>query len=74
VTQSEPVALDVTFLPSLEHSYEAFAWHATEAYLTLNSRELDYSPKAAVAVVRDAAAGTLGVARIAGQLRDWRIT
>ncbi|MFB7509984.1 fic family toxin-antitoxin system, toxin component, partial [Streptomyces broussonetiae] len=50
---------------------EAFAWHATEAYLILNSRELDYPSKAAVALVRDAASGALGVARIARQLRDW---
>ncbi|MFH8446092.1 fic family toxin-antitoxin system, toxin component [Streptomyces sp. NPDC018026] len=58
-------------LPSLEHSNEAFAWHASEAYLALNSHSLDYPPKAAVALVRDAAAETLGVARIARQLRDW---
>jgi hypothetical protein len=36
-------------LPCLEHSDEAFAWHATEAYLALNTRTLDHSPKAAVA-------------------------
>ncbi|MEU1519813.1 fic family toxin-antitoxin system, toxin component [Streptomyces sp. NPDC005811] len=58
-------------LPSLEHSNEAFAWHATEAYLILHSRELAYPPKAAVALVRDAASGALGVARIARQLREW---
>lgn len=58
-------------LPCLEHSNDAFAWHATEAYLLLNGRELDYQPKAAVALVRDAACGALGVARIARQLRDW---
>ncbi|MET9670612.1 fic family toxin-antitoxin system, toxin component [Streptomyces sp. NPDC006475] len=58
-------------LPCLEHSNEAFAWHSTEAYLTLNGRQLDYPPKAAVALVRDAAAGALGVGRIARQLRDW---
>ncbi|WP_411089219.1 hypothetical protein [Streptomyces sp. 061-3] len=58
-------------LPCLEHSGEAFAWHSTEAYLALNGHRLDYPPKAAVALVRDAAAGTLGVARIARQLRDW---
>ncbi|GGV37068.1 fic family toxin-antitoxin system, toxin component [Streptomyces spectabilis] len=58
-------------LPCLEHSNEAFAWHATEAYLMLNERRLDYPPKAAAALVRDAATGTLGVARIARQLRDW---
>ncbi|MFI5473549.1 fic family toxin-antitoxin system, toxin component [Streptomyces cacaoi] len=60
-------------LPCLEHSNEAFAWHATEAYLILNSRRLHYPPKAAVALVRDAAAGTLGVARIARQLREWTV-
>jgi prophage maintenance system killer protein len=58
-------------LPPLEHSGEAFAWHATEAYLVLNGRRIDYPPKAAVALVRDAASGMLGVARIARQLRDW---
>lgn len=57
-------------LPCLEHSNEAFAWHATEAYLFLNSQALDYPPKAAVALVRDAASGVLGVARIAQRLRD----
>lgn len=60
-------------LPCLEHSGEAFAWHSTEAYLALNGHRLDYPPKTAVALVRDAAAGTLGVARIARQLHDWTI-
>jgi death-on-curing protein len=60
-------------LPCLEHSNDAFAWHSTEAYLTLNGRRLDYPPKAAVALVRDIAAGTLGVPRIARQLRDWTL-
>ncbi|MDX3242735.1 fic family toxin-antitoxin system, toxin component [Streptomyces sp. ME18-1-4] len=60
-------------LPCLEHSNEAFAWHAAEAYLILNARRLDYPPKAAVALVRDAASGALGVARIARQLRDWSV-
>jgi death-on-curing protein len=60
-------------LPCLEHSGEAFAWHATEAYLLLNGEQLDYPPKAAVALVRDAVAGALGVARIARQLRDWAV-
>lgn len=54
-------------LPCLEDSNEAFAWHATEAYLILNAHALDYPPKAAVALVRDASSGVLGVAR---QLRD----
>lgn len=60
-------------LPCLEHSNEAFAWHATEAYLILNGRRLHYTPKAAVALVRDAATGTLGVARIAGHLHDFTV-
>ncbi|MFF0116613.1 fic family toxin-antitoxin system, toxin component [Streptomyces prasinus] len=60
-------------LPCLEHSNERFAWHATEAYLILNARALDYPSKAAVALVRDAASGALGVARIARQLRDWTV-
>jgi death-on-curing protein len=60
-------------LPCLEHSNEAFAWHATEAFLILNERGLEYPPKAAVALVRDAASGALGVARLARQLRDWSV-
>ncbi|MDQ1013195.1 prophage maintenance system killer protein [Streptomyces sp. V4I23] len=58
-------------LPCLEHSNEAFAWHSCEAYLALGGHRLDYPPKAAVALVRDAASGTLGVPRIARQLRAW---
>ncbi|MGW0537951.1 fic family toxin-antitoxin system, toxin component [Streptomyces sp. NPDC003032] len=58
-------------LPCLEHSNERFAWHATEAFLALNDCRLDYPPKAAVVLVRDIADGTLGVARIARQLREW---
>ncbi|MEU0663962.1 fic family toxin-antitoxin system, toxin component [Streptomyces lavendulocolor] len=58
-------------LPCLEHSNEAFPWHATEAYLALNARRLDYQPKAAVALIRDAATGAFGVVSIARQLRDW---
>ncbi|MFF3326452.1 fic family toxin-antitoxin system, toxin component [Streptomyces sp. NPDC002889] len=58
-------------LPCLEHSNEAFAWHSTEAYLALNGRHLTYEPKDALALVRDAAQGVLGVPRIARQLRDW---
>ncbi|MFG3206626.1 fic family toxin-antitoxin system, toxin component [Streptomyces sp. NPDC048192] len=60
-------------LPCLEHSNEAFAWHATEAYLMLTGHDLDYPPKAAVALVRDAASGALGVPRIARQLREWSV-
>ncbi|MER5688533.1 fic family toxin-antitoxin system, toxin component [Streptomyces sp. NPDC002205] len=61
-------------LPCLEHSNEAFAWHSAEAYLTLNGHRLDYPPKAALALVRDAASGALGVARIARQLHGWTVT
>lgn len=61
-------------LPCLEHSNEAFAWHSTEAYLDLSGNRLDYPPKAAVALVRDAASGTLRVARIARQLRTWTLS
>ncbi|HZG02753.1 MAG TPA: fic family toxin-antitoxin system, toxin component [Streptomyces sp.] len=61
-------------LPCLEHSNEAFAWHSTEAYLALHGYRLDYPPKAAVALVRDAASGALGVAGIARQLRAWTTT
>ncbi|CAM5274545.1 hypothetical protein SATRM34S_00133 [Streptomyces atroolivaceus] len=48
--------------------------HATEAYLALTAHALDYPPEAAVALVRDAACGALGVARIARQLCDWTAT
>jgi prophage maintenance system killer protein len=58
-------------LPALEHSNEAFAWHSCEAYLALNGHRLTYQPKDAVALVRDAAALTVGVAGIARQLRAW---
>ncbi|MFD3932338.1 fic family toxin-antitoxin system, toxin component [Streptomyces sp. NPDC058614] len=57
-------------LPCLEHSNEAFACHEVEACLVLNKRRLEYPPKAAVALVDDAASVTIGVARIARQLRD----
>lgn len=58
-------------LPTLEHSNEAFAWHSCEAYLALNGQLLTYQPKDAVALVRDAATGAIGVAQIARQLRTW---
>ncbi|MFF3493313.1 fic family toxin-antitoxin system, toxin component [Streptomyces sp. NPDC002795] len=58
-------------LPCLEHSNAAFAWHSAEAYLMLHGQRLDYPPKAAVELVRDAASSRLGVAGIARQLRDW---
>ncbi|MGW6458178.1 fic family toxin-antitoxin system, toxin component [Streptomyces sp. NPDC055078] len=60
-------------LPCLEHSNEAFAWHSTEAFLALGGHQLGYAPKAAVVLVRDAAAGTLGVAQIAHQLHGWTV-
>ncbi|MFF4828346.1 fic family toxin-antitoxin system, toxin component [Streptomyces sp. NPDC001312] len=59
-------------LPSLEHSNEAFAWHSTEAYLALNECRLEYPPKEAVSLARDAASGRLGVGLIGRQLRAWR--
>lgn len=58
-------------LPCLEHSNEAFAWHSTEAYLALNGYQLDYPPKEAVALVRDAVSGVAGVGLIGRQLRAW---
>lgn len=61
-------------MPCLEHSNDRFAWHATEAFLALNEIRLDYQPKDAVVLVRDAAAGTAGVAQIAHQLHTWTIT
>nr|WP_202456510.1 MULTISPECIES: fic family toxin-antitoxin system, toxin component [unclassified Streptomyces] len=60
-------------LPCLEHSNAAFAWHATEAYLMLHERRLDYPVKAAAELVRDAASGAQGVASIARRLRDWTV-
>ncbi|MFC4517597.1 MULTISPECIES: fic family toxin-antitoxin system, toxin component [Streptomyces] len=61
-------------MPCLEHSNDRFAWHATEAFLALNEIRLDYQPKDAVVLVRDAAAGAAGVAQVAHQLRAWTIT
>jgi death-on-curing protein len=61
-------------LPCLEHSNEAFAWHAAEAYLALNECRLEYAPKEAVALVRDAAAGAAGVGLIGRQLRAWSVS
>lgn len=58
-------------MPCLEHSNDRFAWHATEAFLALNEIRLEYQPKDAVVLVRDAAAGTAGVAQAARQLRTW---
>ncbi|MER7983298.1 fic family toxin-antitoxin system, toxin component [Streptomyces sp. NPDC095817] len=58
-------------LPCLEHSNEAFAWHSIEAYLALNEYRLDYPPKEAVSLVRDAASGAMGVGLIGRQLRSW---
>lgn len=58
-------------LPCLEHSNEAFAWACAEAFLALHGHQLEYPPKAAVVLVREAATGSLGVTRIARQLRDW---
>jgi death-on-curing protein len=58
-------------LPSLEHSEGPFAWASCEAYLALHGIALDYQPKNAVALVRDTASGTAGIAQIARQLRTW---
>ncbi|KQX27647.1 fic family toxin-antitoxin system, toxin component [Streptomyces anulatus] len=58
-------------LPCLEHSNEAYAWHCAEAYLALNGRRLEYPPKEAVALVRDAASGAMGVGLLGRQLRVW---
>lgn len=60
-------------LPCLEHSNEAFAWHCAEAYLVLNGRRLEYPPEEAVALVRDAASGAMGVGLIGRQLRAWSV-
>jgi Prophage maintenance system killer protein len=61
-------------LPCLEHSNEAFAWHCAEAYLVLNECRLDYPPKEAVALVRDAASGAMGVGLVGRQLRAWSVS
>ncbi|MGQ4420630.1 fic family toxin-antitoxin system, toxin component, partial [Streptomyces sp. SAS_269] len=61
-------------LPCLEHSNEAFAWHSTEAYLAMNGHGLDYPPKEAVSLVRDAGSGALGVGLIGSQLRAWSVS
>ncbi|MET7987451.1 fic family toxin-antitoxin system, toxin component [Streptomyces sp. NPDC005281] len=61
-------------LPCLEHSNEAFAWHCAEAYLGLNGCRLDYPPKEAVALVRDAASGAMGVGLMGRQLRAWSVS
>ncbi|MER7960216.1 fic family toxin-antitoxin system, toxin component [Streptomyces sp. NPDC096030] len=58
-------------LPCLEHSNEAYAWHCAEAYLALNGYRLEYLPKEAVALVRDAGAGVMGVGLVGRQLRAW---
>ncbi|MFI8235399.1 fic family toxin-antitoxin system, toxin component [Streptomyces sp. NPDC085900] len=60
-------------LPCLEHSNEAFAWHCAEAYLALNGCRLEYPPKEAVALVRDAASGVSGVGLVGRQLRAWSV-
>ncbi|MZF54763.1 fic family toxin-antitoxin system, toxin component [Streptomyces sp. SID5594] len=57
--------------PCLEHSNEAYAWHCAEAYLTLNGCRLEYRPKEAVALVRDATSGVTGVGLLGRQLRAW---
>ncbi|GAA3083787.1 fic family toxin-antitoxin system, toxin component [Streptomyces sp. NRRL B-1568] len=60
-------------MPCLEHSNDRFAWHATEAFLSLNGYRLEYQPKDAVVLVRDAGAGTVGVAQVARQLHSWTV-
>ncbi|MFG2434605.1 fic family toxin-antitoxin system, toxin component [Streptomyces sp. NPDC048508] len=61
-------------LPCLEHTNEAFAWHSAEAYLGLNGYRLDYPPKEAVSLAREAAAGVMGVGLIGRQLRAWAVS
>ncbi|MCC3772128.1 fic family toxin-antitoxin system, toxin component [Streptomyces sp. UNOC14_S4] len=61
-------------MPCLEHSNDRFAWHVTEAFLGLNGHRLDYRPKDAVVLVREAGAGTVGVAQAALRLRAWTVT
>jgi death-on-curing protein len=56
-------------LPALEHSSEAFARHSCKAYVALNGHHLTRQPEDAVALVRDASAAAIGVARTARPLR-----
>ncbi|MDX3236970.1 fic family toxin-antitoxin system, toxin component [Streptomyces sp. ME03-5709C] len=58
-------------LPSLEHSNLQFAWVSTVGFLTLQGYRVDYLPKIAAALVRDAEAGRLTVEEIAVTLRGW---
>lgn len=58
-------------LPCLEHSNEPFAWASSEAYLALHGIALDYPPKDAVRLVRDAVTDTIGIAQIARRLHAW---
>jgi hypothetical protein len=56
-------------LPALEHSSEAFAWRSCEVCVALSGHHLTHQPKGAVALVRDASAAGIGVARTARPLR-----
>ncbi|WP_431964264.1 fic family toxin-antitoxin system, toxin component [Actinacidiphila sp. bgisy160] len=60
-------------LPCLEFSNLAFAWMSAVAYLQLQGHRLEYQPKVAADLVRDASAGRVGVSQIARQLRAWTV-
>jgi prophage maintenance system killer protein len=61
-------------LPSLEANNRVFAWVSAQAFLAVNGHALDYKPPAAVALVLDVAAGSMGVQQIAVQLRAWTVS
>ncbi|MFE0632788.1 fic family toxin-antitoxin system, toxin component [Streptomyces sp. NPDC058864] len=60
-------------LPSLEHSNLQFAWVSTVGFLVLQGHGLEYPPKHAAGLVRDAEAGRVTVEEIAVTLRDWTV-
>ncbi|MBH1935939.1 fic family toxin-antitoxin system, toxin component [Streptomyces sp. AV19] len=71
--QAGALLVTLVRLPCLEHSNDRFAWHACEAFLTLNGYRLDYRPKDAVALVREAASGAVDVAQVARLLHTWTV-
>ncbi|MDX3076681.1 fic family toxin-antitoxin system, toxin component [Streptomyces sp. MI02-7b] len=60
-------------IPCLEHSNLQFAWVSTVGFLALQGHRLDYPPKDAAALVRDAEAGLVTVKEIAVTLRGWTV-
>ncbi|MFB7287841.1 fic family toxin-antitoxin system, toxin component [Actinacidiphila glaucinigra] len=60
-------------IPCLEHSNLQFAWVSTYGFMKLQGYRLDYQPKVAAALVRDAEAGRVSVEEIAMTLRGWTV-